>query len=301
MSTFRLINRTTFAALLAVASLDGQGLTSQISGVVQDPSQSAIAGAVVTLKNTGMASARTATTDASGAFVFPDLLAGTYSVAVTAPGFKAYQESNIVLGSSERSALRAIVLEVGQLSESVTVTAQSAQLQTQSGERAAALTTEITETPQKGRLFFNVLALVPGIIDTGVYEGPGDTSGGIGGIQINGSRAGSISLTNDGIPDLDVGCQCGGPAIPPLESIGEVKVMLTNYQAEYGRNSGGMITTVTKAGTSEFHGGAYYFVRNEDFNANDFFSNRAGLPRTHYRYNEGGYYLGGAALIPHLV
>src|SRR5580700_4240103 len=145
MSTFRLIIRTTFAALLAVASLDGQGLTSQISGVVQDPSQSAIAGAVVTLKNTGMASARTATTDASGTFVFPDLLAGTYSVAVTAPGFKAYQESNIVLGSSERSALRAIVLEVGQLSESVTVTAQSAQLQTQSGERAAALTTEITE------------------------------------------------------------------------------------------------------------------------------------------------------------
>jgi hypothetical protein len=129
--------------------------------------------------------------------------------------------------------LRTIVPQVGSVSESISVTAEAARLQTQSAERAESLTAlQITETPQKGRIFLNLLTMTTGIINTGAYDGPGDTSGGIGGIQISGSRAGSLSLTNDGIPDLDTGCQCGGPALPNLESIAEVKVMLTNYHAE---------------------------------------------------------------------
>ncbi|HWB85274.1 MAG TPA: carboxypeptidase-like regulatory domain-containing protein [Bryobacteraceae bacterium] len=302
MTRSRFVVWMAFAAFLSVEALNGQGLTGQISGAVQDSSQAAIAGATVQLRNTGTGQVKTAATDESGAFLFPQLLAGTYEIKVAAPGFKTYEERSIVLASSERSVLRTIVLELGAISESVSVTAEAAHLQTQSAERADSLTTiQITETPQKGRIFLNLLTMTPGVINTGAYEGPGDTSGGIGGIQINGSRSGSLSLTNDGIPDLDTGCQCGGPALPNLESIGEIKVMLTNYQAEYGRNNGGMITTVTKSGTSQFHGGAYYFKRNEAFNANDFFANRQGASRTRYRYDEAGYYLGGPVLIPHLI
>jgi hypothetical protein len=302
MRTHRFGVCISFAAFLTVASLNGQGLTGQISGTVQDTTGSAIVGAVVELTNAGTGLIRQAPTDASGSFVFPDLLAGTYNIKVTSTGFKTYGANGIALASQERSVLRPIVLQLGTRSESVTVTAETATLQTQSSERADTLTTtQILETPEKGRLFFNLLAMTPGVISTGVYEGPGDTSGGIGGIQINGSRAGSLTLTNDGIPDLDTGCQCGGPAIPNLETIAEVKVLLTAYQAEYGRNNGGMITTVTKAGSPRFHGGGFYFIRNEAMNADDFFANRQGAKRTRYRYQETGYYLGGPVLIPRLI
>jgi hypothetical protein len=183
----------------------------------------AIVGATVELINTGTGLVRRATTDGTGAFLFPDLLAGTYNIKVTAAGFKAYEQTRIPLESSERSVLRTIVLQVRSVSEPISVTAEAARLQTQSAERAESLTTlQITETPQKGRIFLNLLTMTAGIINAGAYDGPGDTSGGIGGIQINGSRAGCLSLTNDGNPDLDTGCQCGGPALPNLESIAEV-------------------------------------------------------------------------------
>src|SRR5258707_497054 len=118
-------------------------------------------------------------------------------------------------------------------------------------------------------------------------------TGGIGSIRVNGSRAGSLTVTSDGVPNVDTGIQQGPTLLPALESIGEIKVLLTNFQAEYGRNYGGSITTVTKAGTKAFHGGGYYFKRNEALNANDFFRNRDGVKRAFYRYDYPGYYIGG--------
>jgi len=121
----------TFAAFLKVASMNGQGLTGQVSGSVQDSSASAIVGAGVDLVNTGTGVVRKTATDESGNFIFPQLLAGAYNITVSAPGFKTYAAKGIVLASSERSVLRTIVLEVGALSESVSVTAEAARLQTQ--------------------------------------------------------------------------------------------------------------------------------------------------------------------------
>jgi len=300
--TFRLVVSMTVAGLLTMASLYGQGLTGQISGSVQDSSGSAMTGATVELTNTGTGLIKQGTTDASGAFIFPQLLAGTYTITVASPGFKKYEQKDIALSSSERSVLRTIVMELGSLSESVSVTAEAAQLQTQSSEHSASITTtQITETPQKGRIFLNLLSLMPGVINNSNFEGPGDTSGGVGGLVINGRGSGSLSVTTDGVPNHDTGCQCGPPAIPSLESIGEIKVLLSTYQAEYGRNSGGMITTVTKAGTAQFHGGVYYFKRNEALNANSFFGNRDNTPRPRYRYDDVGYYIGGPVLIPGVI
>jgi hypothetical protein len=289
-----------FAALLVVPSAWSQGLTGQISGSARDQSGSVVVGAAVELVNEGTGQARTAVTDETGAFVIPQLLAGTYTLRVVAVGFKRHEEQGIALSSSERAVVRPITLELGAVTESISVAAQAAALQTQSAERAGTLSAQqITEVPQKGRHFLSLLSLMPGVINNNNFEGP--AGGGIGSIRINGSRAGSLSVTTDGVPNMDTGNQQGPPTLPSLESIGEIKVLLTNYQAEYGRNYGGTVTTVTKAGTREFHGGAYYFKRNEAFNANGFFSNRDNVARQRYRYDYPGYYIGGPIRIPGLL
>src|SRR6478672_7368821 len=284
------------AAFLLAGSLTGQGLTGQISGTVNDSSGSAVVADVVLL-NQGTGQTRRIVSDATGNFLFAQLLAGDYTLTISAPGFKKHEEKDIVLSSSERAVVRPITLEVGAITESISVTAEAAKLQTQSAERSGTLTANmIVETPQKGRHFLSLLTLMPGVISNNNFEGP--SGGGIGSIRINGSRAGSLSVTSDGVPNVDTGNQQGPTLLPALESIGEIKVLLTNYQAEYGRNYGGSVTTVTKAGTRQYHGGGYYFKRNEALNANDFFRNRDGLPRSFYRYDYPGYYLGGPVLIP---
>jgi hypothetical protein len=256
--------------------------------------------AEVVLVNQGTVQTRRVVSDSSGDFVFAQLLAGEYTLTVSAPGFKKYEEKNIVLSSSERAVVRPITLEVGAITESISVTAEAVKLQTQSAERSGTLSSNmIVETPQKGRHFLSLLTLMPGVINNNNFEAP--AGGGIGGIRINGSRAGALSVTSDGVPNVDTGNQQGPTLLPALESIGEIKVLLTNYQAEYGRNYGGSITTVTKAGTKQFHGGGYYFKRNEALNANDYFRNRDGLPRTFYRYDYPGLYLGWPILIPGLL
>ena len=287
-------------AVVMTASLRGQGLTGQISGSVQDSTGSAVVGAEVVLTNQGTGATRQLVTDGSGNYLFAQLLAGDYTLTVGAPGFKKHEEKDVVLSSSERAAVRPITLELGAISESISVTAETAKIQTQSAERAGTLSANmIVETPQKGRHFLGLLTLMPGVISNNNFEGP--ATGGIGNIRVNGSRAGSLTVTSDGVPNVDTGNQQGPTLLPALESIGEIKVLLTNFQAEYGRNYGGSVTTVTKAGTREFHGGAYYFKRNEFFNANDYFRNRDGLPRARYRYDYPGYYIGGPVVIPGLL
>src|SRR5579883_2756123 len=115
------------------------------------------------------------------------------------------------------------------------------------------------ELPFKGRDYLNTTRLLPGVVDTANRESPGWN--GLVGINIMGTRAGSIDLTLDGITSLDTGSSTGPYLAPSLDAVAEVKVLLSNYQAEYGRSSGGSINTIMKSGTHDFHGGAYYFFR----------------------------------------
>ncbi len=108
------------------------------------------------------------------------------------------------------------------------------------------------------------------------------------------------NLTLDGVTNIDTGSNTGPYFEPSADSIAEVHVLLTNYQAEYGRNAGGQINVVTKSGARQYHGSAYYYKRNEDLNANDFFGNRGGRPRPKYRYDLFGYTLGGPVQIPRI-
>ncbi len=273
-----------------------QGLTGSISGNVSDPSGSSIAGAPVKLTNTLTNQIREAVTESNGDFVFTQLLPGTFRLEVLAKGFKRYEQNDIVLTATERVVLRRVDLQLGELNQTIEVQAETARLQTQSSERSGLISQDQTQNvPLKGRDYLGLVKLLPGVIDTANRNAPGWNN--LGGITINGNRAGTINLTLDGISSLDTGSMGGPYLAPSVDAVAEVKVLLTNYQAEYGRSSGGTINTVIKSGTREFHGGAYYFHRNEAFNANEFFRNRDNLPRPRYRFHYPGYFIGGPVTI----
>jgi hypothetical protein len=291
------------AALIALlaccwsGSLFGQGLTGQLSGSITDSSGSAVGSATVQITNTQTAQKRSTKTDEQGRFAFTELLPGTFAVSIDAPGFKHYEQKQVNVSATERVTLPAIALQIGDVSETVTVSGEIAAVQTGSSERSGLITSrQMQELPLKGRSYLGTVKLLPGIIDTANRESPGWND--LVGINISGTRAGAIDLTLDGITSLDTGSMTGPYLAPSLDAVAEVKVLLSNYQAEYGRSSGGTINTITKSGTNDFHGGAYYFLRNEDLNANEFFNNKNGLPRPHYRFNNPGYFLGGPVLLP---
>ena len=288
----QLIRLAPVCALAAAMSLFGQGLTGNLSGTVTDQSGSAVPGAEITLTNVATNQVRKSQSDPSGGFTFTQLLPSTYKLQVTSKGFKRYEQTDIVLTATERLVLQRVELQLGELSQTVEVTAETARLQTQSSERSGLISLEQTQNvPLKGRDYLGLVRLLPGVIDTANRNAPGWNN--LGGITINGNRQGTINLTLDGISSLDTGSMGGPYLAPSLDAVAEVKVLLTNYQAEYGRSSGGTINTVIKSGTKEFHGGAYYFIRNEALNANEFFRNRDGLRRPQYRFNYPGYFIGG--------
>ncbi|MCZ2157314.1 MAG: carboxypeptidase regulatory-like domain-containing protein [Bryobacterales bacterium] len=281
---------------VGVGNLAAQGLTGQIAGTVTDPTGSAIPGAAVTVVSVETATSREVTTNNNGDFVVPQLLRGVYRIVITAGGFKRH-ESEVNVTANDRLTLPAIKLEIGDVTEVVSVTAEAVRIQTQSAERAGLI--DITQTeniPLKGRDYLGLVKLLPGVVDTQNRNAPGWNN--FSSISINGNRTGTVNLTLDGISSLDTGSMTGPYLAPSIDAVAEVKVLLTNYQAEYGRSSGGTINTVIKGGTQEFRGGAYYFLRNEALNANEFFRNRGGLKRPAYRFNYPGYFLGGPIYWP---
>jgi hypothetical protein len=267
--------------------------------MVRDPGGRPVPEASTTLTNATTGQTRATLTNEAGDFAFTELLPGLFDLSVTHAGFKRFEQKGIVLSSSERRELSPIGLEVGAVTETVSVVASATALQVESSERSGLVDShEMQELSLKGRDYLGMLKLLPGVFDANnaTREAPGGST--LQGIYINGNRQGSLNLTLDGISTMDTGGGTGPYLQASIDAVAEVKVLLTNYQAEYGRSSGGTINTVTKSGTREFRGGAYYYFRNEDLNANDFFANRQGLPRSPYRFNYPGYFLGGPVLIP---
>ncbi|MBI4877483.1 MAG: TonB-dependent receptor [Acidobacteria bacterium] len=298
MTAHRIGFSLAFLALAAAgaASLFGQGLTGQISGSVRDPSGSAVPGAELTLTNAGTAQVRQGKTDGTGAFVFTQILPGTFRLSVTSAGFQKYEQTDIVLSATERVVIPPIALVLGEVTQTISVEAEAARLQTQSAERSGLISMAQTQNiPLKGRDYIGLLKLLPGVVDNQNRNAPGWNN--LSNISINGNRTGTVNLTLDGVSSLDTGSMTGPYLAPSIDAIAEIKVLLTNYQAEYGRSSGGTINTIIKGGSRDLHGGAYYFVRNEALNANEFFRNLGRLPRPQYRFNYPGYFAGGPVTI----
>jgi len=293
--SYALLMSLALACLLTGAR--AQGLTGQISGTLNDRNGGVVPGAKVEVINQETAQVRMALSDGEGNFVVTQLLPGNYSIAVTAGGFKRFEKQNIPLSANERVDVHKLELEVGDVSQTVTVTAEQAFIKTESAERAGLIDEQqIQGVALKGRDYMGLVRLLPGVVDTANREAPGWNN--LVGVNINGSRTGTLNLTLDGVSSLDTGSQQGPYLAPGLDAIGEVKVLLTNYQAEYGRSSGGTINVVIKNGTRDFHGGGFYFKRHEQFNANEYFNNLRNVPKQPYRFNYWGGTIGGPVIIP---
>ena len=141
-----------------------------------------------------------------------------------------------------------------------------------------------------------MLRLLPGVVDTQNREAPGWNN--LGGLSINGGRNNTINLTYDGVTNLDTGSNTGPFLAPGLDSIAEIKVLTSNYQAEYGRSSGGTINVVTKSGTRAFRGGGFYSKRDDTFNANEWQNNRLQRDKPPYKFDYSGYHIGGPIVLP---
>ena len=268
---------------LTVHTAGAQTITGVVTGTVLDPSGAAVAGAPVTLVDAGTGLRQSATSSASGEFVFPSVQPSLYSVIVEAQGFKRYQRTNIQVTAAERFSVGDVKLEVGALSDSVTVSGEMTPVQTASDERSALLDDkQMDKLMARGRDFTGLLKTLPGVVpinDPAVLQQQSAPN------AVNGVRGGLTTQTVDGMVGNDPSSTNSSFTPVSMDAVAEVTVLLSNYQAEYGRSAGAIINAVTKSGTSAFHGSVYAYLRNEDLNSNEFFANRNGVKRPLYRYN----------------
>jgi hypothetical protein len=287
------------AILMLATPVFAQNISGVVSGAVKDSAGSVIPNAQITLTNQNTGVVQTVNSNDSGAFIFSSVLPGTYTVEVSMAGFRSYQVRDVAVTANERRSVGDVVLQVGQVQERIEVVAQVTPVQTSSSERAGLISgTQLLNTAIKGRDFVALLSTLPGIVDMNAASREVSKGPGAGGLHINGGRDTSINFSLDGVQNLDTGSNSGSHNQPNMDSVAEVKVLTSNYQAEYGRNSAGTINVIVKSGTRDFHGSAFWFLRNESLYANNFFSNRTGTPRPINRVNNGGYTIGGPIYIP---
>lgn len=267
-----------------------------ISGFLADPSGAGVPGATVTLTNqdTGVVlSGITAKSDSSGNFAFQAVPApARYSISVQAAGFTRHEQKDIAVTAGERRSVGTISLVVGSVNDSVSVQSAATPVQTESAERSASIDRhEIGALLARGLNYGSLLRSLPGVSGGADPNGPGGNTTIYA--SINGTRASSTIPSIDGVNAADPSSQGQLYAAAATDSLIEINVKTSNYQAEYGGSAGAVINLVTRSGTRDFHGGVYTYLRNEDLNANTFFNNKNGVAKSIYRYAIGGGSIGG--------
>jgi hypothetical protein len=276
------------------AHLGAQVTSGTIFGTVQDPTGALIPNASITATEPSKGVRRTGTASSGGTFSLPNLPPGTYTIQVTYPGFETFSKSGVILNAADNLNAGIFTLKVGSTASSVTVTVDTGQLQVQtdSGERSDLITgKQLEEVATNGRNVLDYMRLIPGVAGVGQFGASG--TGGLDTYNINGTRANSHEFTLDGASDVDTGNNGGTHVTINPDAIGEVKVLTSNYQAEYGKASGGQISVVSAGGTNQFHGNAHFFHRNDGMNATGWYNNHNAIPKELYRYNTEGLAVGG--------
>lgn len=267
----------------------GQAEQGTITGAIRDASGAMIPGAKISATNIATNAVSSTVSDSSGYYTISYLAPGTYNVTAAASGFALATISDIRITVNLSTNVN-LILKVGSVSQNVTVKANAIQLETENSELGGTASREqIIELPELGRNPYNLLALQPGVLP--VYSNAGIQA------EINGGMANTSKVLLDGA--TQVNSSSGDLAYtPPLESVGELKLITNNYSAEYGMSGGGVVTAASESGTNLYHGSAYEYVRNTDFNANGWYPNHVGQERSTYHENNFGFSVGGPLSIP---
>ncbi len=282
-----------FLLVLAISpNLLGQD-TASLTGTVTDDTGAVITDAQVSVTNVGNGVHRVTVTNTAGEYLVPGLPPAPYDLTITAAGFRRYEAKSIVLRVAQKARADAI-LPVGMATAKITVSGEDvAQVETQSSELAGTITgREVTQLQLNGRDFTQLITLVPGVSSQSLE----DQGIGFPGFSINGGRLEYNNWELDGGDILDNGSNVSLNITPSIDAISEVRVLTSNYGAQYGRNGSGTIEVETKSGTSTFHGDIYEFLRNDMFNARNYFDPSDPAPT--YKKHDFGYTIGGPISIP---
>ncbi|HEV8133011.1 MAG TPA: carboxypeptidase-like regulatory domain-containing protein [Acidobacteriota bacterium] len=291
---------TAIVSIVAIAGtfLRAQEFRGSILGRVTDPSGAVVPGASVTAVNEATNAKVEAVSNDEGNYAIPFLLPGRYTVTAELPGFKKSVRSGIILQVQDKITVD-FALQVGEASESVTVSSESPLLQTANADLGQVVDRHFLDRlPISGQSPLNFVDLAPGVIGgSGGYTGNSQND-----ITINGGNGGNRGndVTVDGIPNLSARQSGLAVTIPMADAVQEFRVSTTMFDASLGRSNGGSLALTTRGGTNEFHGSAYYDTRNRALNANSWTNNRLGISRPATKFHMGGGTFGGPVVIPKL-
>jgi hypothetical protein len=282
---------------LGLSTAKAQNLGS-IVGLVTDSSGSAVPNATVKVTQQETKVSRTFITDATGTYLASALNAGTYTVEVSAAGFKSFRRPDVVLNVRDQLRVDA-PLEVGQLAETIEVVGQAVMLQTETAAVEEVVSaTQVQSLAMNGRSFLQLPALVPGASSTQpAFNTPVGVTANAS-ISFNGLRQSHNVWRVDGQENYDRGCGGCVQILPSVDAISEFKVSTANSDADMGFGAAGQVNLSIKSGTSSLHGTVYEFLRNDALDATAFFRNLAGQPKAKLRFNNFGYNVGGPVVLP---
>ncbi len=282
---------TIFAFLLASLSASSQTYTAAVRGVVTDASGASVPRAGVSIVDADRNVVHRTVTDEAGRYVVTALPPGNYTVTVEATGFKKYVRGPFPL-SVQQQATVDVQLEVGEVTATVEVQAEAPLLNTTIANLGQVIENKyIVSLPNIARNPMVYAYLTPGVVGSGGRRGDNNTN-----FVANGARNSTSDVLLDGVTVVTVEQNSGITDlkfVPSVDAVQEFKMQTNFFAAEYGQTGGAVVNMVTRSGTNEFHGTAYYFLRHSDLNANNWFSNRAGRARPYYRRDQLGGVLGG--------
>ncbi len=289
-----------FGLLLAWAPAAWSQDNATITGFINDPSGAVVPNAQITLTNNATNQIRETVSNGTGAYRFANLGIGTYTLVVVLQGFQKYTRTGIVVNVAQTLEQDA-VLAVGTQQQTVTVAADALQVQTETSEVSTLINgTQVEQLATNGRNITSLAALGLGVSNTLPSFGGVNALTSANTISFNGTRATHNVYMIDGGEQNDRGCGGCFMNLPSQDAIAQFQTLDSNYKPDYGIGSGGTILMVLKSGTSHFHGSLYEFNRNTAYNANDFFLNAAGKPRSKFQLNIPGGNIGGPLFIPHV-
>jgi len=282
--------------LAASCALNAQSYYGTINGNVTDSTGAAVAGAKVTVRNTGTDNTFTATSSAQGSYSIAQLPVGTYEVHIVSGNFKEFVSTGVEVHVSTNTEVSA-VLQIGAVTDKVTVTADDVQVETTSAAVGEVITgTQVRELPISGENFVGLTQLSPGVsaAQGANFVGKG-LDGGVN-FSVNGNPYTNNLFLVDGVNNNDVGSNRTILVYPSVDTIAEFKMIRNSYGPEYGQASGAIISITTRSGENRWHGGAFYSGRNDALDANNWFANHDGSGKAKERRDDYGYNISGPAI-----